>query len=130
MKKLFNILLVTLLIIIELLSISLITLKITIKKDNINKIIKNTTKDINKDEKIINDITDKINRETNIDKEVIKSTLNSKTAQNVLSEITNDVIDYKMGKSEKMTNEELYNYANNNIDKVIDETDYNINYIS
>ena len=50
----------------------------------------------------------------------------SKTAQNVLSEITNDVIDYKMGKSEKMSNEELYNYANNNIDKVIDETDYNI----
>lgn len=126
MKKTINILLVILLIIIELSTITLITLKITINKNNINKIIKQTTKEISKNKEITENLTDKINKETNIDKKVIESTLNSKTAQGVLSDITSNVIDYKLGKSEKMTKEKLNELAENNIDKVISESGYDI----
>ncbi len=126
MKKAINIFLIILLVIIELLTITFITLKITINKNNINKIIKQTTKEISKNKEITENLTDKINKETNIDKKVIESTLNSKTAQDILSVITSNVIDYKLGKSEKMTKEKLNELAENNIDKVISESGYDI----
>ena len=126
MKKLINIILIILLAIIELATITYLTLKITISKNNIDKIINTTTNNISNNKEITNELTDKIHQETNIDKKVIESTLNSKTAQNVLSDITSNVIDYKLGKSDKMTKEELNELAENNIDKVIDESGYNI----
>ena len=126
MKKLINIILIILLAIIELTTITYLTLKITISKNNIDKIINTTTNNISNNKEITNELTDKIHQETNIDKKVIESTLNSKTAQNVLSDITSNVIDYKLGKSDKMTKEELNELAENNIDKVIDESGYNI----
>lgn len=126
MKKLINIILIILLAIIELTTITYLTLKITISKNNIDKIINTTTNNISHNKEITNELTDKIHQETNIDKKVIESTLNSKTAQNVLSDITSNVIDYKLGKSDKMTKEELNELAENNIDKVIDESGYNI----
>ena len=126
MKKLINVILIILLAIIELTTITYLTLKITISKNNIDKIINTTTNNISNNKEITNELTDKIHQQTNIDKKVIESTLNSKTAQNVLSDITNNVIDYKLGKSDKMTKEELNELAENNIDKVIDESGYNI----
>ena len=126
MKKLINIILIILLAIIELATITYLTLKITISKNNIDKIINTTKNNISNNKEITNELTDKIHQETNIDKKVIESTLNSKTAQNVLSDITSNVIDYKLGKSDKMTKEELNELAENNIDKVIDESGYNI----
>lgn len=126
MKKLMNIILIILLAIIELTTITYLTLKITVSRNNINKIIKATTNNITNNKEIVDDLTNKINKETNIDKRVIESTLNSKTAQDVLSNITSNVIDYKLGKSDKMTKEELNELAENNIDKVISESGYNI----
>lgn len=126
MKKLMNIILIILLAIIELITITYLTLKITVSRNNINKIIKATTNNITNNKEIVDDLTNKINKETNIDKRVIESTLNSKTAQDVLSNITSNVIDYKLGKSDKMTKEELNELAENNIDKVISESGYNI----
>ena len=126
MKKLINVILIILLAIMELTTITYLTLKITISKNNIDKIINATTNNISNNKEITNELTDKIHQQTNIDKKVIESTLNSKTAQNVLSDITNNVIDYKLGKSDKMTKEELNELAENNIDKVIDESGYNI----
>ena len=126
MKKLINIILIILLAIMELTTITYLTLKITISKNNIDKIINATTNNISNNKEITNELTDKIHQQTSIDKKVIESTLNSKTAQNVLSDITNNVIDYKLGKSDKMTKEELNELAENNIDKVIDESGYNI----
>ena len=126
MKKLMNIILIILLAIIELTTITYLTLKITVSRNNINKIIKATTNNITNNKEIVDDLTNKINKETNIDKRVIESTLNSKTAQDVLSNITSNVIDYKLGKSDKMTKEELNELAENNIDKVISESGYNV----
>lgn len=126
MKKLINIILIILLATIELTTITYLTLKITISRNNINKIIKATTNNITSNKEIVDNLTNKINKETNIDKRVIESTLNSKTAQDVLSDITSNVIDYKLGKSDKMTKEELNELAENNIDKVISESGYNI----
>lgn len=126
MKKLMNIILIILLAIIELTTITYLTLKITVSRNNINKIIKATTNNITNNKEIVDDLTNKINKETNIDKRVIESTLNSKTAQDVLSDITSNVIDYKLGKSDKMTKEELNELAENSIDKVISESGYNI----
>ena len=126
MKKIINIILIILLAIIELTTITYLTLKITVSRDNINKIIKATTNNITNNKEIVDDLANKINKETNIDKRVIESTLNSKTAQDVLSDITSNVIDYKLGKSDKMTKEELNELAENNIDKVISESGYNI----
>ena len=126
MKKFFNIILVILLIIIEFSTILLVVSKHTITKENINKIFNSTTESLLNDDNVKNNIIDTLSKETSIDKTFIKNTLESKTAKKVLSEITNSVIEYNLGNKEKLSKDEINNLIDNNIDDVIEETNYNI----
>ena len=126
MKKFFNVILVILLIIIEFSTILLVVSKHTITKENINKIFNSTTESFLNDDNVKNNIIDTLSKETSIDKTFIKNTLESKTAKKVLSEITNSVIEYNLGNKEKLSKDEINNLIDNNIDDVIEETNYNI----
>lgn len=125
-KKIFNVLLVIVLVISTFSLILFGTLKLSISKNGIKRMINTVSKEMLKDESAMNNVKKELSDELDLDVEMVDYIMKSDTAQNVISEVVDKVISYNLGDAKKMTSEDIYDIANDNIDEIAKETGYKL----
>ena len=74
------------------------------------------------------EIFNTILRLTTLDEETVKKLMENETSKSIITDVVNSIYDYNLTQDEsvKYTEQEIIDTVNNNIDKVLNEINYNI----